>query len=364
MDKITAVLTIFLLVNLSTTIVNADKCLINIPISKEKNNINSLFQQHLQRVNNFVFSPEDLELIDDAFHGSSKFGFVEWWYFDAMLNKGYSIEVNIHFFSLAYQVFIVVAKINIYKDGISQVCEKKYYPPADFYVSKDKPLIELDGKQVMKGYIDNSGNLVYNLFLSINEVSVDLKFVGNTKGWKGVTPLSGWGVFLPSSKVTGNINLDGENISVNGNGYHDHNWNFGLKAGINFGWYWGKVNTNNYSITWSQILKTRFQNQPLLVINEKNGSYLNILPKDIPITVGDIHFKNGFLIPMSFNLEVQSEQCSIKLKIVSLKANYVRLLGLINYWKYHVKCSGSLNIGSEIEIIDDLNMVEFMRVRR
>ena len=368
MNKITATLVIFLLINISTAIVNADTYSRNNPISKEQNSMISLFQQYLQKINNnyvndFVFSPEDVELKDDAFHGSSKFGFAEWWYFDAMLSEGYSIEANIQFISVANRVF-AIAKINIYKDGILQLNEKKFYLPADFYVSEDIPLIELDGKQVMNGYIDKSGNFVYNLSLSINDAYIDLQFVGYTKGWKGVTPISGWGVFLPNSDVTGTIKLGVEEIYVNGKGYHDHNWDIGLKSGINFGWYWGKINTDNYTIIWSQILGTRFQGQPLLVINEKNGGYFNINPEDIQFDVGDMRFTNGLRIPHSFALALQTEQFSTNVDMKSIGTHHIRRLGFVNYWRYHMECTGSLTIGSQVEIIDGVFVAELVRLRR
>lgn len=368
MKKIIATLVIFLLINISVAIVNADTYSRNNPISKEQISMISLFQHHLDRINNFyvndfVFSPEGVELKDDAFHGSSKFGFAEWWYFDAMLSEGYSVEANIQFIGVVNRVF-ANAKINIYKDGILQADEKKSYLPADFYVSKDTPLIELDGTQAMKGYMDKSGNLVYDLSFSINDASIDLQFVGYTKGWKGITPISGWGVFLPNSEVTGTIQLGGEEVYVNGNGYHDHNWDIGLNSGRNFGWYWGKINTDNYTLIWSQILETRFQDPPLLVINEKNGGYFNIEPEDIQFDVGNISFTNGLRIPHSFTLVAQTEQFSINVDMESLETHHMRLLGFVNYWRYHVKCTGSLTIGSQVELIDGVYVAEFMRLRR
>ena len=342
------------------------------PISRIKNTVNDKFQNYKGKIYNlwlgnvvdgFVFSPKDIELEDDAFHRSDTLHFTEWWYFDALLNDGYSIQISIQVFSIINQGF-VCANLNVYQNDELKASEKKLCNLLDFYASTDVPFIKLNRKQVMKGYIDDTtGDWIYDLSLEIDEVSAKLRFVGCTKGWKGITPISEWGVILPRAEVNGHIKIKNKEINVNGIGYHDHNWGVTIFAGMNFGWIWGKVNSNNYTVTWSTILTTRFWNNPLLVINKKNDDYMNIEPDKIHFVAEDFRMKNGMFIPNSFIINANDEYVSFHINIEILETHHVRVMGMINYWRYHVRCMGSITVDSKTETIDEIQIAEFIRFR-
>jgi len=38
-------------------------------------------------------------------------------------------------------------------------------------------------------------------------------------------------------------------------------------------------------------------------------------------------------------------------------------MGMINYWRYHVNCTGLITVGSKTEVIDEKNIAEFVRFR-
>ena len=44
-----------------------------------------------------------------------------------------------------------------------------------------------------------------------------------------------------------------------------------------------------------------------------------------------------------------------------LGIHHVRMMGIMNYWRYHVKCTGSITVDSEEETIDEVHMTEFLR---
>ena len=48
----------------------------------------------------FKFIPSNLSIKDDAFHGSTAPRFTEWWYFDAVFDNGYSIQLSVRFLSI------------------------------------------------------------------------------------------------------------------------------------------------------------------------------------------------------------------------------------------------------------------------
>ena len=130
---------------------------------------------------------------------------------------------------------LVFSRLDIYEDGKLKSHKQKQYLMESFYASNYVPLVRLDGKQVMKGYIDeDTGDWIYDLSYEIAGTSIELCFVGCTKGWKGSTPGGEWGVILPRAEVKGKIMLNNKDIYyVNGVGYHDHNWGGGPYLHVN-----------------------------------------------------------------------------------------------------------------------------------
>jgi len=385
MKKATVLLIIFILLNTSIVAIGGESFAPNrsllekqidslhpLSINKHNNKIQN-YQERLDKrfqnkvnnlVGNFVFSPEDIELKDDAFQGADTLHFTEWWYFDTAFDNGYTAQVGIRVLGIINQG-IVSVRLDIYKEGELESHELKKYLIWDFYASKDVPLIKLKGKQVMECHInETTGDWEYDLSLELDKSSVELRFVGCTKGWKGSTPGGKWAVILPRADVSGTIKLKNEEINVSGIGYHDHNWEITVFTGINFGWFWGKVNSNSYTMTWSKIMTTRFWGQPLLVINKKNDDYMNIEPEYIQFIVKDIHIEKGMLVPYSYVLKVQKEDISLHVDMEVVDTHHERWVGIINYWRYHIKCTGSITIDSQTEIIDDIQIAEYIRFRR
>jgi len=313
----------------------------------------------------FTFSPENITLEDDAFHGADKLHFIEWWYFDTCLDDGYSIQLSINVYDVL-SFGLVVININVYKNGDIKATGKEIYNLNNFNMSKEIPLIELDGKKIMEGFIEEkTGDFIYALSLDINEIYLDLRFTSLTEGWKGNTSFGEWAVIMPKAGVDGIIKIGDNDFyhNVKGFGYHDHNWNVTILAGINFGWIWGKVNSNNYTVIWSDILTTWYLDDPLIVVNKENEGYVNINPEDIQIIIKDVRFENGMLIPCSFSINVWNKNISFSVEVKVLETHYASIMGLVNYWRYHVRYTGSITVCSKTENIDEKNVAEFIRFR-
>ncbi|UCD14678.1 MAG: hypothetical protein JSW60_04450 [Thermoplasmatales archaeon] len=383
MKKVAVLSIIFLLLSASVVVIDIGSATPNKSIlDKQINSLHPLlimkhlnkFQnyqpgigKHLQikmdPFNNFIFSPEDIELKDDAFHGADNLHFTEWWYFDALFDNGYSVQVGIRVLGVMNQGLVII-RFDIYKDGKLLSHELKKYIMWDFFASEEVPLVKLKREQYMEGYInETTGDWVFDLSVGLDESSAELNFVGCTKGWKGSTPGGEWAVILPRAEVQGTIKLKNEEINVSGTGYHDHNWEVTVLTGINFGWFWGKVNSNNHTMTWSKIMTTRFWGQPLLVINEKNGSYTNIEPEYFNLLVKDFHIEQGMLVPYSFILDAKKGNVSLHVNMEVFDTHHVRWMGIINYWRYHMRCTGSITIGSKSEPIDETQIAEYIRFR-
>jgi len=329
------------------------------------NKINDISQCNQDNTfDDFLFEPIDIELKDDAFHKSRGLHFCEWWYFDAAFDNGFSVQINIRALNVLNRV-VFITGVNVYKDGDVVSNSIQRYFRNQIFASTTEPLIRINGKDVMKGYIDEiTGDWTYLLNLELKDISVDFTFVGKTKGWKGLTPGIGWwAVVLPRAEVTGTLTMNGIEMDASGNGYHDHNWDVKIAAGANFGWYWGKIDSSTYTITWSDVKMTRISEDPFIVINKKDGEYINIPSSSIKLVPTDLRFSNGKFIPNSFRLIVDYKDVHLNIDMEVLGTHHFRKFGFINYWRYQLHCSGYITIDRQTEIIDQNNMAEFLRFR-
>lgn len=310
------------------------------------------------------FSPSDLHYKDDAYHGSKSLQFTEWWYFDAVLNDGFSVQMSMRVLS-GLRLSFVFLRLDIYKDGDVVAHQRKLLLMKDVIVSHEMPLIKIAGKNVMKGYIDEStGKWIYDITLEFKDTSANLNFIGCTKGWKEQHHGGDWwGVALPRAEVKGKIKVNGKEIEVYGTGYHDHNWEVKIFAIMNFGWYWGKINSKNYTVTWGNIMKSISSSKLLIIINKKYGGYINIKPENIRFTAKDFQPEKGKQIPSSFSIDATDENISLHIDMKSLGIHHFKIMGIMNYWRYHVRCTGFITVDSKREDIDEIHIAEFLRFK-
>ncbi len=90
---------------------------------------------------------------------------------------------------------------------------------------------------------------------------------------------------------------------------------------------------------------------------------MNVGPEDIQLDIKDIRIENGMLVPFSFVLEVQNEDVSLKVNMNVIDTHHVRWAGVINYWRYHLRCIGYITINSQTELINEIQLAEFIRFR-
>jgi len=365
MKKILISITILLLLYTSTLPVNI-QANPQIIIKNEKlidfikNQKFKLFKTNSPKTSSF--NPVDIELKDDAFHGSNSLNFAEWWYFDAMLDKNYSAQMTIYVFGVFTKKYII-SEANIYKNGINVLSRQKYFIFNELDLSKETPNIKIDGQQLMKGYIDEiTGLWIYDVKLNFTDASLDLQFIGKSKGWKGILSIGGWACILPKAEVKGKIRLNDIEYNVEGEGYHDHNWDMTLFDLLHFGWYWGKVNSDNMTIIWFMILNTRFISDNLCVISKDDGEYVNIDSEDIDFNAKNYDFDYIWLIPKSFILRVDTKNIyfSILMNTETIDSDF-KVNG--HYWRYHINYSGNIIINDDMEFISGIQIVEFMRFR-
>ncbi len=329
---------------------------------KTRKNDSSSFIQNEKTTGTYEFSPQDITLKDDAFHKSKGLHFTEWWYFDAVMNDGYSIQFSALILS-ALKISFLIFRFDVYKDGHLIFHTRKPHLLGDVEISMEKPFIKIGEKIIIRGYRnEKTGNLVYDALVSVEGLTADLHFFGTTKGWKGEHEAGDcWAVVLPRAHVNGTITLGQQTMSVVGSGYHDHNWNVKIYQMQNIGWFWGKIYSDQTAITWANILRTKKIEQPLLVINKINKGYLNIPLNNFHFKATDISEENGKMIPHVFSIDAQTPTVTLHVTMKTIDIHHVDLFRFMDYWRYHMRCTGTIIVESETESIDDLYIAEFLR---
>jgi predicted secreted hydrolase len=306
---------------------------------------------------------------DDTYHGNIKLLDIEWWYFDAVLENGYSVHIGFRIYHVR-GFGILQSRIDIYKDGKVIVEELKIDLFSKFVVDTHFPTINVGDKTVVK--FDNDAYKKdklwrYNVKLSIDDNAVDLLFTGTTKGWKIETPDACWAVPLPKAVVTGELTINGEKLQVKGLGYHDHNWSYSpVTAMNNLGWYWGRISSDTVNITWAKIVQNKDRSDIIAVINKDKGGFYNINPENFDISTKDYERNNGGEIPKIFNLKINDKTnakiyCEIKMNTTDTQ--YTRIF-TIKYWRYHVMASGRITIDNYVEdIFEKPQIIEFLKFK-
>lgn len=310
--------------------------------------------------NLFSFSPDPITLKDDAFYGSDNLHFTEWWYFDATLNDGYTMQIIYQIYSMVQQHFVVM-KLNLYHHGEHIIKKEQVYLPHQVYFSTVTPRIILDNKEVLSATMNND-QFEYQLNLDFDSIHTEFTFTGCTPGWKGELPMSKWIVALPRAEVTGFIQVDQNTLQFTGVGYHDHNAEITAEVGLFFGWYWGKIHEQGVTITWSDIMPTSFDHHPLLVINTADDKVINVPEDNIKVSTEDLWFENGFLIPHKYTITAKTNDIDLHAFMRVEDIHHVKV-GPIKYWRFHVHITGTLTIENSAIDIEEEEITEFIRFR-
>lgn len=305
-----------------------------------------------------TFVPHDIVLQDDALHKKGNFGHVETWYYDAIFDNNYDVVSLVNVFHLGVFSFAITS-LFIYKDTKLIKNLRSRFPYKCFYGSEEIPLIKINDRSVINGYVDKPmENWIYEIKRGDSQQGIDLKFIKTAKAWKGKTFLGDW-LVIPRFKVKGTIYLDGNSISVSGEGYHDHN-NYPVYAPlVNEGYHFGKIPFDTMNITWANVTKNRRKKQLLIVLN-KDNKYVSINSDDIRFTVERQVEDHDKIIPTIWRLNVENDFLYLDIKIESLHFHYIHIPA-VNYWRHHVRNTGEISIDDVSRKIDSIEISEYLK---
>jgi hypothetical protein len=324
--------------------------------------------------------PEAVDIAphDDAFHGVRSPADVEWWYFDAVFETGYSVHVGVRIFHSGGRSGIVRARFEIYKDGTVETSAVRTALLKDLVISRDVPFIQIDERNTIKfdeERYKKTGEWTYTVSFQIDEHAVDLTFTRITKGWKIETPRNSWAVPLPKASVRGTITIDKKVIPVLGIGYHDHNWDYSLFTTWmrNIGWYWGRIIGDTGNVIWAQTIEKKEKKNTIIVINPESThmddgkEFITIPPDGVSFSVSKFVCDHQRWIPTQFSLDASHKPSSgtsgpveIHLSLSTNEIHHTRILA-VHYWRYHVKTNGTISIGSMDETLKDkMQIIELL----
>lgn len=311
---------------------------------------------------------QEITPIDDAFHGSPKRMAAEWWYFDALLNDDISIHVGFKTFTKKNRGFVSPI-IDIYKNGKLKYASTNKFLFRRVKISKDILSINLFEKPILtfdQNRYEKTNEWCYNVKMKIKDLSVNLDFIGLTKGWKIETPMESWTVALPKAKVTGKFGIKNKTINVEGTGYHDHNWNYSLLTMMNYGigWYWGKIRSETITITWANIIKSSKKSEILSVVNQDGKGFFNINPATIFFKPEKFIKNHRGKTPTKFTFRIKDNIDNNKIEtdvIMDTEELHFDKVLMTPYWRYHVKAKGSISIGDKTEPVKDIQIMEYIK---
>lgn len=206
-----------------------------------------------------LWSPaQGLDPAEDADHYSPERDFFEWWYFDAVFENGWRMVAILH--SSLYNAVDHKPTVDIRltpPQGDSVLAIGRY-PRSAYQASNTHCDVRIAGCRAVQ---EPSG--AYRLTLDEGGVSVELLYQPLAPGWRPGTgylfldPSTGhyfkWVVPLPLARVAGVLKLGEQSLSVQGTGYHDHNWGNFVLADAFSHWYWGRFLASHPGETWSLV---------------------------------------------------------------------------------------------------------------
>jgi len=305
----------------------------------------------------YWYQPDDVTLGNNIYN-ITEYPSFQWYYLDAMLNDNYSIHIGMVTIGCKATYGFFLFRINIYHQ--SEILEKKYklVPLRQLSFSQQEPGITLGDEHILKGSVNNQGQLVTNITMSIDNVAVNLTFIGQTQGWIGHTGKGIWGCPLPKAHVQGTLVIDEENIDVSGVGYQEHGWDI---QRLHRSWYWGKFSTNTTNVIFSQNMKNRREEDTFIVmVNHGEDNYTSIKRENIEFSHDKYTVSYGRLIPTQSILRIYQDDISVDVTIEIDHIHFTTLL-LMSHWRFHADVTGEIIINNHKELVNGYQIMELFR---
>ncbi len=227
----------------------------------------------------------EIQLIDpkeNAVHVVDGRTYLEWWYFDAILETGHVVIGFLQASELLSRKPGV--ELHVYLPSGEKLSEIKRYGVSDVRISGDICDVRV-GENSASAVYPQSGPPVYTVHIAEGNLEAKLTFTVQVPGWRpglGKTTYGNKGYFawivpIPRARVEGTIRINDKVISARGIGYHDHNWGTADMKRILTHWYWGRIYADDFTLIYAYVrTNRRFGNacsKPLMIAHKDRIIY-------------------------------------------------------------------------------------------
>jgi predicted secreted hydrolase len=309
-------------------------------------------------------------------------GAFEWWYFDAHFDDGTTAVIVFATKPIAdpRRPLMPNLSLTVTRPDGTKTAQFDLPQAGEFSASKETCDVRV-GRSWVK-WSERGGGWTYVLHAETEALSADLTFTGLVPPWRpgagksyfgdprrdGATcPYFAWLPAIPYGTVTGTLVYDGQAHTVQGIGYHDHNWgNVALASVLNH-WVWGRAHLDGYTLIFvEQIAVRKYGSARLPVILLTKGNQVLVEdPRPMTMQARDfVRHPGGREYPreVDFVWKRGREGVRVALREPSL-IEAVSLLGGLPRWKrslarlvanpYYFRFNAELDLALELDGLRD-----------
>ncbi len=274
---------------------------------------------------------------DDGSHYDTSPFYFEWWYFDMLLDNDSSIAVILHMTDLInpYSRYGSV-NVALFKNKSNPYYLFKRYETKRILHSKNGFDIQMGMNHCWSNGKD------YVLHIEDDGLKIDLNYESETHGWRpgnGTVVFDNnravfcWIVPQPRAKVSGTIQREGIKETINGVGYHDHNWGTVSLLYTIREWSWGRLYLDKYTIVFADIVLTAeyggVRMMPFCIMDNTTILVSSFLTENRTIDEKRdfLRYPNSADNPIGWNLEWKEE--GVELHLVAEASNVLEKADLL-----------------------------------
>ena len=304
-----------------------------------------------------------LNRMDDAFHNQPSPGAFEWWYFDAIFDNGYSMVTSWHIDEMGTETASPESryiKFAIYDPDGKKTDTEVRFPVSTVFASTKTCDVKM-GDNRLHGEFPR-----YEIHFRSDDIGGDLFFENLTQGMRnppdgvlyfGREPdkYMGWVIAQPRARVTGKLILAGEEIPVDGVGYHDHNWGNVPLQELYDHWHWGRIFLPGHTFLFSTGESARsIGSQRICVLIAFKGERLLRISSRIDAEPSDLEADKltGDKYPRKLVLKVTARNISGEVilrlkKLIESPAAYPEAAKEHRYFRFLSDCDVNLDMAGE-----------------
>ena len=195
---------------------------------------------------------------EDGMRTNANNGEYEWWYFDAKLDDGSVIVA--YFWTLSALDDIYYIGVNYNKPDGTEYKKIKFFNKKDILIDKNQCDLKYE-ENIFKGDLSN-----YTIKIdpeNFDGFGFDINLKSKIAPYRpqdGIinagSEYFAWLAAVPNGKVTGTLTFSGDEFTIKGDGYHDHNWgNIPLQKLFD-DWVWFRGTVGHYTVIGYELNTT------------------------------------------------------------------------------------------------------------